>query len=57
MTDSTLSTSEFFERLDSDFYGNDSTRAKDVTPICWQVYLLFLSFIVVIKLLIPLPLF
>ena len=38
MTESTLSTSEFFERLDSDFYGSDSTRAKDVTPICWQVY-------------------
>lgn len=38
MTESTLSTSEFFERLDSDFYGTDSTRAKDVQPICWQVY-------------------
>ena len=38
MTESALSTSEFFERLDSDFYGSDSTRAKDVTPICWQVY-------------------
>ena len=28
---------EFFQKLDNDFYYEDSSKAKEVVPICWQV--------------------
>ena len=39
---------EFFQKLDNDFYTEDSSKAKEVVPICWQVTLYLLLFVIYI---------